>query len=70
MNGGSRITDYKVEYSADAGLTWSAVAKNVSSSTILTVRSLYATTNYLVRVAAQNTIGIGPSSLTLSGKLP
>ena len=69
-NGGSRTTDYKVEYSTDAGLTWSVAVKNVSSSTNLTLRWLYPKTNYLFRVSAQNTIGIGPSSPTLAVKLP
>ena len=64
--GGSKISDYKVEYSLDQGSTWVTVSKTASSSATVTLKGLKAKTNYLLRVSAKNSIGFGATSQNLS----
>ncbi|MBU6144057.1 MAG: fibronectin type III domain-containing protein [Acidobacteria bacterium] len=68
--GGSRITDYKVEYSLDQGQTWLTVAKNASSSTTVTLKGLKSKTSYLFRVTAKNSVGFGDTSNSSSVTTP
>ena len=57
-DGGAVITDYVVEVSADAGVSWSVVPHVVSSASSMTVTGLRAGGSYLVRVAAVNSVGV------------
>ncbi|HEV2193176.1 MAG TPA: fibronectin type III domain-containing protein [Nitrosopumilaceae archaeon] len=66
-NGGSAITGYKIERSADSGSTWSAIVSNtVSTSTTYSNTGLTANVTYPYRVSAINSVGIGNSSNTAS----
>ena len=69
-NGGSNLTDYKLEVSLDSGLTWDLVKESVSTNTNYTVNGLNPVSNYLFRVSALNRIGLGPASETLSVNTP
>lgn len=68
--GGSKISDYKVEYSLDQGVTWVTVTKTASSSATVTLKGLKAKTNYLFKVSAKNSIGFGAPSQNLSLTTP
>ncbi len=63
-NGSSAITDYVVEYALTADMTWRTFADGVSTSTSATVTGLEDSTEYVFRVAAVNTAGRGPRSIT------
>ena len=67
-NGGSPITDYVIQYSADGGITWSTYSHIASTSTTVTIPSLTPTT-YTFRVAAVNAIGTGVYSATATGQI-
>ena len=67
-NGGSPITDYVIQYSADGGITWSTYSHIASTSTTVTIPFLTPTT-YTFRVAAVNTIGTGAYSATATGQV-
>lgn len=56
-NGGVKISDYIVQYSSDAGTTWTAFADPVSATTSATVTGLTNGTSYVFRVAAANAVG-------------
>jgi hypothetical protein len=64
-NGGSAITDYLVEYSAD-GSTWSTFADGTSSNTSATVTGLTNGTAYSFRVSAINSVNTGVASSVVS----
>ena len=67
-NGGSPITDYVIQYSADGGITWSTYSHIASTSTTVTIPFLTPTT-YTFRVAAINAIGTGAYSATATGQI-
>ena len=67
-NGGSPITDYVIQYSADGGITWSIYSHIASTSTTVTIPFLTPTT-YTFRVAAVNAIGTGAYSATATGRI-
>ena len=67
-NGGSPITDYVIQYSADGGITWSTYSHIASTSTAVTIPFLTPTT-YTFRVAAVNAIGTGAYSATATGQI-
>lgn len=58
-NGGSSILDYTIQKSTD-GTTWTSAATGASSPH--TVTGLSASTSYVFRVAARNSVGLGPYS--------
>ena len=60
--GGSAITDYTIEYSANSGATWTAFAHTASTATSATITGLTNGTSYLVRVSAVNAVGTGLAS--------
>ncbi|NDA80500.1 MAG: fibronectin type III domain-containing protein, partial [Actinobacteria bacterium] len=71
--GGAVITDYRIEFSSDSGLTWSAYSDSISAETTATVGGLRASSvdpvtkvaipsNYIFRVAAVNAAGVGAFS--------
>jgi titin len=57
-NGGSAITDFKVEVSSDGGNTWKLAKQYASTSLSLNVSGAAPGTNYLVRVGAINSVGV------------
>ena len=65
-NGGSTITDYLVEYSANGGTSWTTFTDATSTVTSATVTGLTNGTPYTFRVSATNTAGTGPASTTTS----
>jgi hypothetical protein len=66
-NGGSTITGYEIDRSANGGSTWSTIVTNTASaSTIFTDTGLAAGTTYTYKVEAINSVGTGPSSNTAS----
>ena len=69
-NGGSAITDYTVQYSANSGSTWTTFARAASASTSATVTGLTRGTAYIFRVAAVNALGNGAFSAASSAITP
>src|SRR5438128_5049918 len=63
-NGGSAITGYKIERSADGGITWTALVANTGiAMTAYSDTGLPPTTTYTYRVSAINAVGtISPST--------
>jgi hypothetical protein len=59
-DGGSSITDYTVQYSDDAGATWTTFSDGVSTTRAVTVTGLANGSTYKIRVAAVNADGTGP----------
>ena len=51
-NGGAVVTDYRVEYSEDAGFTWNTVTRSPSTATTALIPNLFNDQEYLFRVAA------------------
>jgi subtilisin family serine protease len=60
-NGGSRITDYKIQRSVN-GRKWTTVRDGVSVRRSVVVSGLTNGTQYRFRVAAKNVVGRGPWS--------
>jgi hypothetical protein len=58
-NGGTVITDYKVEYKLHSLNTWATFADGVSTSTTTTITGLTGSSNYDVQVSALNSVGSG-----------
>ncbi|NBU31546.1 MAG: fibronectin type III domain-containing protein, partial [Actinobacteria bacterium] len=58
-NGGSAITDYVIQRSSDAGVTWTPFVHAASTATGATVTGLTNGTGYLFQVAAVNSAGTG-----------
>jgi hypothetical protein len=70
-NGGSPVTGYKIERSANGGATWSVITTNTgSTSTTYSDTGLAANTAYTYRVSAINSVGIGSPSNTASATTP
>ncbi|NCV75648.1 hypothetical protein EBW23_06920, partial [bacterium] len=57
QNGGSAITDYVAQFSADSGATWSTFSDSISTSTTTTVTGLTNGLTYQLRVSAVNSVG-------------
>ena len=66
-DGGSAITGYKIERSADNGATWSTIVSNTAStSTTYSDTGLLPSTTYTYRVSAINSVGTSSPSNTAS----
>jgi titin len=66
-NGGRVVTNYKIEYSANSGSTWTTYSKPVSPDTSISLTGLTNTVSYIFRVSAINSVGTGaPSSVSSS----
>jgi hypothetical protein len=64
-DGGSSITNYVIQRSSNAGNTWTAVTRPVSSTTSLTgISGLAVGASYVFRVAAVNSAGTSAYSAT------
>ncbi|MDE1862524.1 MAG: fibronectin type III domain-containing protein [Thaumarchaeota archaeon] len=64
-NGGSAITGYEIDRSANAGSTWTTIASNTgSTSTTYSDTGLAASTAYTYRVSAINAVGTSSPSGT------
>lgn len=55
LNGGS-IADYSIEYSDDAGVSWTAVTRTATTATGGVISGLTEGTSYLVRVRAETAV--------------
>jgi hypothetical protein len=71
-NGGSAITDYKVEFKLSAEPTWSTFTDGVSTSASASVTGLDSSATYDFRVTAKNAPGFGAPvstvTLTITGQ--
>ncbi len=65
FNGGSSITDYKVEISSNCS-TYSTLKRSASTAQTYNVTGLSAGTKYCFRVSAVNVLGAGPTSNPIS----
>lgn len=66
FDGGSAITDYLVEYSGDAGGSWTTFTDGVSAATTASVGGLARGRSYLFRITAVNVAGKGGSATSAS----
>ena len=64
--GGGGISNYNVEYSPDAGMTWYSVIRAVSTTASYTVTGLTNGTTYALRVSAVNASDVGAFSTAIS----
>ncbi len=62
-DGGSQVSDYVIELSADAGNTWQTVSDGVSTATTVLVSNLVVGRAYLFRVTPVNSVGTGEASI-------
>jgi hypothetical protein len=59
-SGRPQIFDYQVQYSNDAGQTWTTATRALGAEPRAYVTGLSESSSYLVRVAAVNPVGAGP----------
>ena len=64
-NGGSAITDYKVEVSSTSGSSWTAIRHTASNSKAFNVTALSAGTTYQFRVSTINARGTSAATSAL-----
>jgi len=69
-NGGAAITNYTVQYSSNAGSTWTTFTRPASTATSATVTGLNNGTTYVFRVAAVNSAGTGSYSANSNSVIP
>jgi len=69
-NGGSTITNYNVQYSANSGGSWTTFTRSASSALAATVTGLTNGTGYIFRVAAVNAVGAGTYSSASTSVTP
>lgn len=65
-NGGAAISDYVVQFSSDAGATWTTFLDGTSTALSITVTGLTASHPYVFKVAAVNSVGTSAYSGTYS----
>lgn len=70
LNGGASITDYVLQYSANAGVTWSDFTDGTSTAVSATVTGLTNGVAYVFRVAAVNAVGTGSWSTSSAAATP
>lgn len=64
--GGAQITDYYLYYSTNSGSSWSSIDLNSTNNPISIPSLIDGITTYLVKLAAINVIGQGPSSESIT----
>lgn len=69
-DGGSKITDYKVQYSSNNGVTWTAYDDGISTVPIALVKGLTRGTTYVFRVIPVNAKGEGDYSTQVLYRVP
>jgi len=69
-DGGSPITDYRIQFSSNGGSSWSTYSDGTSTSTSATIPYLTNGTPYIFRVAAINSSGVGNYSSPSSAMTP
>jgi hypothetical protein len=69
-NGGRVVINYIIEYSANAGNTWTTVSKPSSSQVSYVVTGLTNAVSYVFRVSAVNSVGTGSPSIVSSSVTP
>ena len=69
-NGGRTVINYKIEYSANSGATWTTYEKPVSKSTSLSLTGLSNGVSYVFRVSAINSVGTGAPSQVSDSATP
>lgn len=72
-NGGSVLTDYRIETSRDSGATWTEITHPPSTNTLMTLSGMAPGTTYFWRVRAMNGIGlsaIASSQVTTNPDVP
>ena len=67
---GASISDYKIEYSTDAGSTWTTYSHTASTSTSATITGLTNYLAYIFRISAKNANGFGEASSTSTAVNP
>jgi len=70
VNGGAAISDYKIEFSSNAGSTWTTFTRSASTATTATVTGLVNGKSYLFRVSAVNSAGAGSAVATTTAITP
>jgi titin len=65
-DGGSAVTDYRVELSRDGGATWTVVKASTGGATITTIVGLVNGVDVALRVTAVNSAGVGIATAALS----
>jgi hypothetical protein len=65
-NGGVAITNYKVEVSGNAGITWRSISHAASNSLSFNVTSLTRAKSYKFRISAITSYGQGATSSVLT----
>jgi alpha-tubulin suppressor-like RCC1 family protein len=65
-DGGSPITDYKIEYSSNAGSTYSTFVDGVSAATSATITGLTTGQTYIFRIRSITSLGQSNSALSPS----
>ena len=69
-NNGSAITDYLIQFSSNAGSSWTTFADGTSTATSTTVTGLSNGTAYVFRVAAVNNVNPGAYSSASNSVTP
>jgi hypothetical protein len=69
-NGGSALVDYEIEFSSDAGSTWTPFSDSTSTSTSGVVTGLSNGTAYVFRVKAENIAGLSAPSTASTAVTP
>lgn len=69
-NGGALITDYRIQFSKNNGVSWSTFNDTKSPNTTVVVTGLTNGTPYVFRVAAINVAGLGTYSAPSSAATP
>jgi hypothetical protein len=62
-DGGDAITDYVIEFSSNAGSTWSTFNDGLGTALTTTATGLTNGTSYIFRIAAANNAGAGAATL-------
>jgi len=70
LNGGTSISDYRVQYSVNAGLTWTTGPLCTGSGSSCTVTGLSNGSAYVFRVLAQNSSGFSVPSTVSTAAIP